>query len=204
MAGFTYENCKVLFEARLCEMKTAFTDGKISIRLYRPEDAPLLFAAVRESMATMSPWLTWCHPNYSMEDSLKFVQSRQAEWEKDTHYSLAIFDSERGRFLGGVGINFVNRVHQLANLGYWIRSSEVKRGFATRAVRLMAQFAFEELKLQRIEIIVATRNVASSRVAEKAGATREGILRNRLILSSGIHQAALYSLVPNDLRNDLD
>lgn len=64
----------------------------------------------------------------------------------------------------------------------------------------MAQFAFEELKYSRLEIVVATGNMSSLRVAEKAGARREGVLRNRLILHGKLHDAVMHSLVPEDLR----
>ena len=93
-----------------------------------------------------------------------------------------------------------NRVHNFANLGYWVRSSRVGQGVATAATRLAAQFGFEELKFTRIEIVAATGNVGSLRVAEKAGARREGVLRNRLMLGGKLHDAVMHSLVPEDLR----
>src|SRR5437764_6118705 len=53
------------------------------------------------------------------------VRSQGDEW-----YSFAVLDQSCGRFLGGVGINFINRVHQFANLGYWVRTSAAGRGVA--------------------------------------------------------------------------
>ncbi len=69
---------------------------------------------------------------------------------------------------------------------------------ATRAVRLLARFGFEELGLGRIEIVAAVGNKASQRVAEKAGAHREGVLRRRLCLHDEYHDAVMYSLIPDD------
>ncbi|HEX8891487.1 MAG TPA: GNAT family protein, partial [Pyrinomonadaceae bacterium] len=66
------------------------------------------------------------------------------------------------------------------------------------ATRLAARFALEELKLQRVEILAATGNHASQRVAEKAGATREGVLRKRLLVKGQAQDAVLYSLVSED------
>ena len=175
------------------------TDGIVAIRRYREGDAELLCRAVRESIAEISPWLPWCHEGYSIEESRDFVATRNVRSQGDEWYSFAVLDRSSGRFLGGVGINFINRVHQFANLGYWVRTSAAGRGVATRATRLAARFGFAELGLNRIEIIAAVDNIASQRVAERAGAVREGILRHRLSINGVPHDAVLYSLLREDL-----
>jgi RimJ/RimL family protein N-acetyltransferase len=65
---------------------------------------------------------------------------------------------------------------------------------------MAARFSFEDLKLNRVELLVPSANVASQRVAEKAGAKREGLLRKRLQLNGIAHDAFVYSLVQEDLR----
>ncbi len=181
-------------------MKTEFNDGCTAIRRYRPDDVPRLFEAVRESVPSLSRWLPWCHADYAPDDSAAFVNSRDAEWEKGEHYSFMIFELHTGEFLGGVGLNFINRVHNTANLGYWVRSSRTGRGTASAATRLIARFGLEELKFQRLEILAAVDNVASRRVAEKAGATREAVLRKRLLLHGRAHDAVMYSFTAEDLQ----
>jgi RimJ/RimL family protein N-acetyltransferase len=176
-------------------LKTTFTDSRVVIRPFCSEDVPLLFEAARESVRELSIWMPWCSPDYSLEDSRKFVRSRAEEWEKGEHYSFVVAEPGTGRFLGGVGLNFFNRVHNFANLGYWVRSSQTRRGVASSAVRLAARFGFEELKLERLEIVAALDNHASQRVADKAGAQREGILRRRLLIHGQYHDAAMFSIV---------
>ena len=90
----------------------------------------------------------------------------------------------------------------MANLGYWVRTSATGKGIASRATRLVAGFAFEELKLQRVEIMAAVGNIASQRVAEKAGAIREGVLRKRLLNDDRPLDAVLFSLIEEDLSTD--
>ncbi|SRR5581483_9704700 len=181
-------------------MEAELTDGSILIRTYRDTDAPLLYEAVRESIPEVSKWLPWCHENYSITESRAFISARELPSQGDEWYSFAVVDRESGKFLGGVGLNFINRVHQIANLGYWVRSSATKLGVATAATRLAARFGFEQLGLHRIEIVAAVGNLASQRVAEKAGATREGVLRKRLLINNESHDAVMYSLVREDLR----
>jgi ribosomal-protein-serine acetyltransferase len=167
-----------------------------SCRPYDEGDVNALYEAVRESIDEVSPWLGWCHRDYSIEESREFICSRQLASQGDEWYSFGIFDVASRRFLGGVGLNFINRVHQLANLGYWVRTSASGRGVATAATKLAARFGFEQLGLHRIEIVAAVDNVASQRVAEKAGAVREGVLRNRLLIRGEPRDAVMFSLVP--------
>ena len=181
-------------------MQTEFSDGRIGIRPYRPEDVPLLFAAVSESIGQLSQWMPWCSHAYSIDDSTAFVATRDAEFVQGEHYSFVVYDRSNGAFLGSAGLNTPNRVHNFSNLGYWVRSSKNRRGIATAATKLVAQFGFQELKFTRIEIVVATGNLGSLRVAEKVGARREGVLRSRLILGGQLHDAVMHSLVPEDLR----
>ncbi len=156
-----------------------------------------LYEAARESIAEVSAWLPWCHENYSIEESREFILSREkaagGEW-----YSFGIFEKDTGGFLGGIGLNFINRVHQMGNLGYWVRTSASGKGIATKAARLVARFGFEQLGLRRIEIHAAVGNLASQRVAEKIGAVREGVLRERLLIRGGPQDSVLFSLLPED------
>jgi ribosomal-protein-serine acetyltransferase len=178
---------------------TELTDGRVMIRPYRAEDIGAMYEAVRESIREVSPWLPWCHAGYTVEETTSFVMAREGAWKNDEAYAFAVFDAAAGTYLGGVGLNFVNRIHQCANLGYWVRSTQTGRGVASAAARLAARFALGHLGFQRVEILAAVGNLASQRVAEKAGAAREGILRKRLLVNGVPQDAVLYSLVSEDV-----
>jgi ribosomal-protein-serine acetyltransferase len=184
-------------------MSTELTDGKILIRTLSAEDVDAVFEAVRESMSELSKWMPWCHPDYAREETVAFINSRPDDWNADVAYTFAITDAQTGAFLGSVGLNFINRQYQMGNLGYWVRTSANGRGVAAAAARLIARFGFHELGLQRLEIIAAVENYPSQRVAEKTGATREGVLRKRLLYKGQTRDAVLYSLVAEDLEEDV-
>lgn len=179
-------------------MKTELTDGIISLRLYTTDDADQLYEAVRESIPELEPWMPWCHPDYSIEETRQWLSMRDQARESGTDYGFRIADARSDRMLGGVGLSQIN-LHRAANLGYWIRTSATGRGVATRAALLLARFGFEELNLVRIEIVAAVGNLASQRVAEKAGAVREGIMRKGLLVRGVAHDAVLTSLIAEDL-----
>jgi RimJ/RimL family protein N-acetyltransferase len=121
-------------------------------------------------------------------------------WVKGEAYDFAIIDRSDGVYLGGCGLNHINKFDCFANLGYFIRSSRAKRGAATAATLLLARFGFAELKLHRIEIVVAVGNVASQRVAAKVGAKQEGVLRKRLVVRDNVYDAVMFSLLPEDIK----
>ncbi len=173
---------------------------QVVLRPYCLDDVESLYKAVRESVAEVSLWMPWCHADYAIEESRTWVESRAEAWEKGTEYEFVITDSHTGLVLGGCGLNNIDRANGNANLGYWVRTGRTRQGVATTATRLLAGFGFNELGLNRIEILAATGNRASRRVAEKAGATREGTLRNRLAIREEVHDAVIFSFVPEDIR----
>ena len=181
-------------------MKTEWSTEVIAIRPYNAGDIPMLLEAVQESMKELHAGLPWCRPEYNIHDSAEFIARHEEEWRNGEQYSFIIHARANGMFLGGVGINFINRVHKFANLGYWVRTRATRHGVATAAVKLAAQFAFSELELSRLEIVTALQNKASQRVAEKVGALREGVVRRRLLVDGESENAVLYSLVPEDVK----
>lgn len=179
-------------------MKPNLSAAGITLRRYDSADIPLVFEAVRESISEISPWMSWCSVDYSREESAAWVLSRDEAWANRSEFSFVIADSRTGAFLGSVGLNYLNFDHQFANLGYWVRSSQTRRGIATAATRLTARFGLRDLGLRRIEILAAVENVASQRVAEKSGATKEGVLRNRLVIHGRSYHAVMFSLISAD------
>jgi len=177
---------------------TLISNDQITLRRYEPDDAELLFEAARESGEEVFPFLEWCHPDYQIEESHNWIALVYQKWLKGEWFDFAIFDSKTQRYLGGCGLNDIRLPQFTANLGYWIRSSETGRGIATESTRLLANFAFAHLALQRVEIVIAADNLASIRVAEKSGAILEGSLRSTLFLHGTPTDALLYSLIPSD------
>jgi len=143
--------------------------------------------------------MVWCTPDYSPDDSRSFIAKSQADWNNGHSYCFAILDVKDNSFLGSVGLTQINRAHNIANIGIWVRTTRTCRGAGAAATRLVARFAFQELRLSRLEFLVAADNKASARVAEKVHARVEGLLRQRLIISGKSHDALLCSLIPSDL-----
>jgi len=178
---------------------TELTARNCRLRPFETSDAEALYGAVRESVRELQPWMPWCRPDYSAEESEAFIRHCQAAWERNEELNFAILDRV-GQLVGTAGLNAMDWTNRRANLGYWIRSRYTGQGFATAATKLVAAFAFDEVKLNRVEIVVAAANEASQKVAISAGAVREGVARDRLLLQGGPQNAAIFSFVMRDRR----
>ena len=172
-------------------------DVEVLIRPLRIDDVPALYVAVRESLPVLCLWMPWCHPDYEIEESQTWIEKQIPAFQAGEEFTFAIV-STSDQFLGVIGLNAVDHNNRRANLGYWVRVSASARGVATTATRLVARWAFQHTDLNRLELVIAVKNTASLRVAEKAGAVREGILRSRLMLHGRAHDAAVFSIIRMD------
>jgi RimJ/RimL family protein N-acetyltransferase len=179
--------------------RTELTDGRITMRPHQLKDVRPCFEAAQQSINELSPWMFWCHSGYSIDETKIWIESRPWLWNKGTDYSFAIIDPHERSFLGSCALSHVDPVNRVAELGYWVRTDRSRQGIASAATLLAARFAFEKLALNRVEIVVATGNKASQRVAEKIGAVREGTLRERIVVREAVHDAFMYSLIASDL-----
>ena len=171
----------------------------ISIRPYRVDDAAALCEAASESGLEVHPFMPWCRSGLTVDELRRWIATQVLAFEAGKAYEFIIL-SEGGRFLGGCGLNQIDDLNHRANLGYWVRSSISGRGVATAAIQQLVQWAFTNTDLVRLEVVVSTRNTASLRTAEKAGAVREGVLRRRLLLHGTWHDAVIFSFIRTDSR----
>lgn len=157
--------------------------------------ADALLEAIRVSAGDLLPWLG---PRYAALGTRDEVDAFIADWTAGaaagTHFGFVAADGER--IMGFGLLNQINRFHRFGNLGYWVRTGHTGQGIATALVRHLAAFGFDTLGLDRLELVIEPANLASIRVAEKAGAEREGLLRKRLAGRDGpARNACMYSLV---------
>jgi RimJ/RimL family protein N-acetyltransferase len=183
-------------------MSEEIATEQLLLRKYELFIAPLLFEAARSSCSPeFTHFAPWCHAAYDLIDSERFIRQSNRDWQDGTAYNFALFDNQSGEFCGGIGLNQPNWIHGFYNLGYWVRPSRQRQGLARQAIQGLARRAFADLPtIHRLEILTTVDNVASQRTALSAGATHEGILRERLRIGSDQHDAVLFSLIRADVR----
>ena len=99
-----------------------------------------------------------------------------------------------GELVGAIGL-MVKPEHANAEMGYWVGVPYWNRGYAAEAARALIAFGFEALELERIHAHYFIRNPASGRVMEKAGMTREGLLRHAIRKNGVFEDLAVYAIL---------
>lgn len=173
-------------------------DGIVTLRPFQLADVKPFHETVCETLDALIPWMSWAHLRYSEDEADEYIRSARRNWDAGTQYVFAVSEARDGAMLGAVSLSHIHPVYHFCNLGYWIRASRHGNGFAGRAARLAAKFAFEQVGLVRVEIVVAVGNEASLKVAEKTGARREGILRNRILVREKVYDGIMFAFVPAD------
>ncbi len=131
------------------------------------------------------------------DEARRNIERADSSWGEGTWAVFRIVDAETDEVVGGVNLRFAE--HDIAEVSFFLARVARGRGFATRAVRLVARWAFEELAIERLELRAHPDNEASIRVAERAGFTREGLERASRAWPDGTRfDSVLYSLLPGD------
>lgn len=171
-------------------------DGEVVLREWTGADAEPLVAPLND--AEIARWTRVPAP-YTRTDADEFLLRAEERRRTGEELSLAIVSASSGALLGSISVRVTSWEHLRGELGYLVFESARGRDVATRAVRLLARFAFERLGLRRVEILAATGNPASQRVAEKAGFAREGVLRSYMDSRGTRLDMVAFSLLAEEL-----
>lgn len=173
----------------------------ITVRPYRPEDAEALKEAVDESREHVRPWLPFADAHQSVDESRDWIIQGMAKWLLRQDMNLSVWETASGRYLGGIGLHAHGWEVPAFEIGYWLRKSAEGHGYMAEAVRLLTDFAFNELHANRVMIRCDARNARSAGVAERLGFVREARLRNEARAMDGsLRDTLVFALTPDDPR----
>jgi len=164
--------------------------GVCVVRSWRVEDAPSLaiYANNREIWLNLRDQFP--HP-YGLADAEAYLRL-VSERPNETSFAIEV----AGQAVGGVSLRPGHDVERCsAEIGYWLGEPFWGRGIMTSAVRAVTEYAFDQLGLTRVFAVPFARNPASSRVLDKAGYEREGLMRRSAVKDGVILDQYLYAKV---------
>jgi RimJ/RimL family protein N-acetyltransferase len=174
-------------------------DGATALRPWRDSDLRPLVAACQDPEIgrwTRVPW------PYDESDARAYLVHRYDALDAGASAPFAIAAAPGAdRLLGSVSLMRIAWEHARAEVGYWLARDARGEGHAVRAVRLICAWGFEALGLERIDLLAATGNPRSQRVAERAGFTREAVLRSYMRARGGRLDMVMFGLLAGG-RND--
>jgi len=168
---------------------------RLIIRCYEPSDAMKLHETIISSADHLRPWLPWMQQepkNPGARASL--IRFFRGQFDLGLDYAFGIFDKAEKELIGSTGLH--TRVGKNAReIGYWIGSKYIGKGFATEAVGALTKLGFTVEGLSRLEIHCITENIRSRKIPLKLGYKMEtiitpdapGIVQNMMIWSMSKH-----------------
>lgn len=151
--------------------------------------------ASQQLVCQYQPW----GPN-SEEESEEFVKQVIVDAKKKprSRFVFAIILRGNGNMIGAAELNIQDYSNKIGEMGYIINPDFWGMGYATEAAKLVIEFSFKNFNLHRIYATCDPRNVASSKVLEKIGMTKEGRIREDLLLKDGWRDSLLYSILVHE------
>jgi diamine N-acetyltransferase len=132
--------------------------------------------------------------------SLDGVQARFERLQADPHNKMWRIDTAEGRPIGQIELLTVHPLHRRAEMHILIGEDDLRgRGFGTQAVQILLQYAFKDLDLRRVYLIVDEDNRRAVRCFEKAGLAREGLLRGHRVRNGQPMNMFLMGVLREDL-----
>ncbi|MBL8577453.1 MAG: GNAT family N-acetyltransferase [Mesorhizobium sp.] len=156
-----------------------------------------------ESRSFLEPWEpSWASDELDRSAWRYRLRRYREDYSRGQAIPFFIFEKISGKLLGGVTLgNIRHGVSRSGHIGYWIGEKHAGQGYMLEAIELLAKHAFGTMRLHRIEAACIPGNRRSVRVLEKAGFTREGLLRSYLKINGTWQDHYLYALIADDPRS---
>lgn len=154
------------------EAEVTLSDGAVTLRPWRPDDAPAVFLACQDPL--IAHFIPIPQP-YTEDVARTFVEVRGTDWATEDERSFAIVDAATDELLGSIARH--GPYGHRATFGHWLAPQARGRGVATRALRLITDWTLETTDVIRLDLFTDIENDASGRVAERVGPERDGIRR---------------------------
>jgi ribosomal-protein-alanine N-acetyltransferase len=184
----------------LAETPPAIERDRVVLR--PPQTADYVeWASLREkSREFLVPWEpTWPQDDLTRGAFRRRLKRYAEDQRTDQAYAFFIFRKDDNALVGGLTLANIRRgVAQAGSLGYWLGEPYVRRGYMTAAVNALVPFTFATLKLHRVEAACIPINIASIRLLEKCGFTREGLAREYLCINGAWQDHLLYARLASD------
>jgi len=159
----------------------SFETPRLHLRPFSEADAPQLHEALVETITQLRENL-WFLPWVAEQQTLRSAEARCRKAQSDFQLRLdlpyLVFDRRTGRLVASAGLHRTDWALPKTEVGYWVRTGEVGKGYATEAVNVLTTWALRSLGAKRVDLVTDELNTASRAVALRCGFSLEGVLRN--------------------------
>jgi RimJ/RimL family protein N-acetyltransferase len=176
----------------------ALSDGVVTLRPWGEEgDVEAVTTACNDR--AIAEFLDMIPSPYTERDAREYIDRTREGWAAGTTSNFAVVIDDDA--VGSIGVGWLDPDQGVAEVGYWVAPEARGNGIGTRALRLVSRWVLDQAGIERLQLRADEENVASKKVAENAGFTREGVLRSSHYnprLGRRV-DFVMYSLLPGDL-----
>ncbi|MEO6246732.1 MAG: GNAT family protein [Opitutaceae bacterium] len=166
----------------------------LELRLLQPADAGALFALIDAERARLREWLPWVDDTTKVQHSEKFIAKALKERTETRAFTSGIWSM--GRLVGVIRHNRIDWANRVTFPTYWLAASEQGRGLMTQCCQAFYAHAFEQLKVHRIIVAVATENLRGQALPLRLGFKQVSTLKNAEWLHDRWVEHRIFSLLP--------
>ena len=168
----------------------------LQLRLMTLEFAPELFALTVRNREYLARWLNWAPYVRELNDTATFIEARIQQYEAGLGPQFCIFYGDA--LVGVIGYHLVDKSNHVAEIGYWLAEDAQGKGIMSDSLKALIPYTFEALKMNRLQIRVATENHRSRAIPERLGFFREGVAREAGFNAGHYDDLVIYSLLKRE------
>ncbi|MBD1371432.1 GNAT family N-acetyltransferase [Hazenella sp. IB182357] len=161
----------------LLDFPHEFETERLLIRMPKPGDGKAVYHALTASLNELKPWLPFAHGEQSEQKTEINIREAHIKFLQREDLRFLVFHKDTGQFVCSSGLHRINWDVPKFEIGYWTDTRFTGKGYTTEAVVGITNFAFTELKAQRVEIRCDPNNIKSRAIAKKLNFVLEGTLR---------------------------
>jgi [ribosomal protein S5]-alanine N-acetyltransferase len=161
------------------------------LKLVKYSEKHINFLIENLNNRNITKWLFVIPDPYTVDEAGKWIKFCKENDDKNDNYLFAVEENEI--FIGGIGLH--KKMEHCFDVGYWISEKQWGKGYATEALKILTDMAFNKLKIDRIQGFVFDGNTASEKVLEKCGYEYEGYLKKSHKKGEVFYNSKLYAKI---------
>ena len=180
-------------------MFTHRIDGDTELRLIESHDAEQLNALIEQNRDHIKKWSAWLKDDHSIEKTRTFVERNLKQFAEHQGFASAIWF--KGEMVGQIEYNYIDWANRKTEIGYWLGASFQGKGLMTNSCRVLIDYAFNELKLNRVEMQCDVENYKSRKIPANLGFKEEGVIRQAGWRHDRFVDFVVYGLLAEEWEN---
>ena len=172
-------------------------DEDVKLSLFELRHAEELNALITQNYEHIKEWSAWLTDRErSIEQTQNFVRRNLKQFAENNGFEICIW--YKGEIAGQIGYNYLDWNDRRTEIGYWLGASFQGKGLVTKSCRVLIDYAFNELKLNRVEMRCGVGNKKSRKIPEKLGFREEGIVRQAEWLHDHFIDLVIYGMLASE------